>query len=67
MTDRQMKEQLANGKQIKNTVGTAKAIAVHEEKNLSMEHIRRVLEAAESFDRELKGGSGYLDAMRSYT
>jgi len=32
-----------------------------------MEHIRRVLEAAESFDRELKGGTGYLDAMRSYT
>jgi hypothetical protein len=48
-------------------VRTAKAIAVHEEKNLGMDHIKRVLDAAESFDRELKGGTGYLEAMRSYT
>lgn len=32
-----------------------------------MEHIKLVLETVESFDRDLKGGSGYLDAMRSYT
>ena len=32
-----------------------------------MDHIKKVLEVAESFDRDLKGGTGYLDAMRSYT
>lgn len=32
-----------------------------------MEHIKRVLDVAESFERDLKGGSGYVDAMRSYT
>lgn len=32
-----------------------------------MEHIKRVLEVAESFDNDLKGGTGYIDAMRSYT
>jgi len=32
-----------------------------------MEHIKRVLEVAETFDRDLKGGTGYIDAMRSYT
>jgi hypothetical protein len=34
---------------------------------MGMDHIKRVLEVAESFDRDLKGGTGYLDAMRSYT
>jgi hypothetical protein len=34
---------------------------------MTMAHIKRVLEVAESFDRDLKGGTGYLDAMRSYT
>jgi len=56
-----------NGRQIKNAVRTAQALAVDEKKELSMEHVKRVLEVAESFDRDLKGGSGYLDAMRSYT
>lgn len=32
-----------------------------------MEHIKRVLDVHESFDQDLKGGTGYLDAMRSYT
>jgi hypothetical protein len=40
---------------------------VNNKEKLSMEHIKRVLEVAESFDRDLKGGTGYLDAMRSYT
>ncbi|RAK89868.1 AAA family ATPase [Aspergillus costaricaensis CBS 115574] len=56
-----------NGRQIKNSVRTAQALAVNEQNPLSMEHIRRVLEVAETFDRDLRGGSGYLDAMRSYT
>ncbi|KAI9681618.1 MAG: hypothetical protein M1829_000815 [Trizodia sp. TS-e1964] len=55
-----------NGRQIKNCVRTAQALAVNEKKALSMEHIKRVLLVAESFDRDLKGGTGYLDAMRSY-
>jgi len=53
--------------QIKNCVRTAQALAVNNKERLSMEHIKRVLEVAESFDRDLKGGTGYLDAMRSYT
>jgi hypothetical protein len=32
-----------------------------------MEHISRVLDVAEAFDHDLKGGTGYMDAMRSYT
>jgi hypothetical protein len=53
--------------QIKNAVRTAQALAVYEKQKLAMDHIKRVLEVAESFDRDLKGGTGYLDAMRSYT
>ncbi|KAJ5736435.1 ATPase AAA-type core [Penicillium malachiteum] len=56
-----------NGRQIKNSVRTAQALAVNEHEPLSMDHIKRVLEVAENFDMDLKGGSGYLDAMRSYT
>jgi hypothetical protein len=56
-----------NGRQIKNMVRTAQALAINEGKQLNMTHIKRVLDVAETFDRDLKGGSGYLDAMRSYT
>jgi DNA polymerase III delta prime subunit len=56
-----------NGRQIKNAVRTAQALALHEDSKLSMKHIERVLEVAESFEQDLKGGSGYLEAMRSYT
>ena len=56
-----------NGRQIKNTVRTAQALALNERKKLTMEHIKRVLDVAETFDRDLKGGTGYIDAMRSYT
>ncbi|CAK4011951.1 related to AAA family ATPase [Lecanosticta acicola] len=56
-----------NGRQIKNMVRTAQALALNEGKKLTMSHIRRVLDVAESFDRDLKGGTGYIDAMRSYT
>ena len=56
-----------NGRQIKNAVRTAQALALNEKKMLTLQHIKQVLEVSESFDRDLKGGSGYLDAMRSYT
>ncbi|KAI9705356.1 MAG: hypothetical protein M1820_005186 [Bogoriella megaspora] len=56
-----------NGRQIKNVVRTAQALAVNENEALSLDHIKKVLEVAESFDRDLKGGTGYVDAMRSYT
>ncbi|KAI9850722.1 MAG: hypothetical protein M1838_005213 [Thelocarpon superellum] len=56
-----------NGRQIKNCVRTAQALAVNQREKLSMTHIRRVLDVAESFDHDLKGGTGYIDAMRSYT
>lgn len=56
-----------NGRQIKNAVRTAQALAVNMGEKLSMEHIKRVLAVAESFERDLKGGTGYEDAMRSYT
>lgn len=53
--------------QIKNTtVRTAQALALDENVPLSMVHIKRVLEVAETLDRDLHGGTGYIDAMRSY-
>jgi len=55
-----------NGRQIKNTIRTAKALAVNKKEPLSMEHIRRVLDVLLAFDRDLKGGTGYIEAMRSY-
>nr|KMM70876.1 hypothetical protein CPAG_07185 [Coccidioides posadasii RMSCC 3488] len=56
-----------NGRQIKNSVRTAQALALNEQTALSMEHINRVLDVAETFEQDLKGGTGYMDAMRSYT
>ncbi|KAI9841976.1 MAG: hypothetical protein M1837_007542 [Sclerophora amabilis] len=53
--------------QIKNCVRTAQALAVNKSERLSLEHIKRVLDVAESFDHDLRGGTGYMDAMRSYT
>ena len=52
--------------QIKNAVRTAQALAVNEKKPLAMEHIVKVLDVAETFERDLKGGPGYVEAMRSY-
>ncbi|MCJ1223699.1 hypothetical protein MMC12_000342, partial [Toensbergia leucococca] len=48
-----------NGRQIKNAVRTAQALAVNEKNPLSMEHIAKVLEVAETFEKDLKGGTGY--------
>ncbi|KAL9050549.1 MAG: hypothetical protein Q9162_006576 [Coniocarpon cinnabarinum] len=56
-----------NGRQIKNAVRTAQALAVNTGEQLGMEHIKRVLVVGESFEKDLKGGTGYEDAMRSYT
>lgn len=53
-------------KQIKNSVSTAQALAVNVKEKLSMLHIKRVLDVSEAFDRDLKGGKGYEDAMKSY-
>lgn len=56
-----------NGRQIKNIVRTAQALALNESVQLDLAQIKSVLEVSESFDRDLKGGPGYLEAMRSYT
>lgn len=56
-----------NGRQIKNIVRAAQALAIHEDVPLGMGHIRTVLEVAQTFERDLKGGTGYEDAMRGYT
>lgn len=55
-----------NGRQIKNTVRTAHALALNGKEALGMKHIRRVLDVSIAFDRDLKGGTGYEDAMRNY-
>ncbi|KAI1759795.1 hypothetical protein GGR53DRAFT_523588 [Hypoxylon sp. FL1150] len=55
-----------NGRQIKNTIGTAQALAVNKSEPLSMRHIREVLDVQQNFEQDLKGGTGYEDAMRSY-
>lgn len=55
-----------NGRQIKNTIRTAQALAVNKKEPLSMEHIKRVLDVSNAFDRDLKGGPGFEDAMRGY-
>lgn len=47
-----------NGRQIKNAVRTAQALAVDERTAMNMGHIKRVLDVAESFDRDLRGGTG---------
>ncbi|KAF3767144.1 hypothetical protein M406DRAFT_11443, partial [Cryphonectria parasitica EP155] len=55
-----------NGRQIKNTVIRAQALAVNKGEPLAMKHVRQILDVQVSFDRDLKGGTGYQDAMRSY-
>lgn len=56
-----------NGRQIKNLVRSAQALALHEGGAMGMEHVKRVVEVAETFGRDLRGGTGYVEAMRSYT
>ena len=50
--------------QIKNAVRTAQALAVNEKTPLSMIHIAKVLEVAETFEKDLKGGTGYEGMSR---
>ncbi|SMQ54863.1 unnamed protein product [Zymoseptoria tritici ST99CH_3D7] len=56
-----------NGRQIKNSVRTSQALALNEGSQLTLAHITRVLAVAETFERDLKGGLGYEEAMRTYT
>ena len=56
-----------NGRQIKNTVRTALALARDKGEELGMLHISRVLIVARAFEKDLKGGTGYEDAMRNYS
>ena len=48
-----------NGRQIKNAVRTAQALAINKKQKLGMDHIKRVLDVAETFEKDLKGGTGY--------
>ena len=59
-------KKVLNGRQIKNAVRTAQSLAVDEGKALCMAHVLRVLGVADDFEKDLKGGTGYEDAMRSY-
>ncbi|KAK3361216.1 hypothetical protein B0T24DRAFT_692059 [Lasiosphaeria ovina] len=61
-----MSKQELNGRQIKNTVRTAQALAVNKGEPLSMRHLRQVLEVQRNFDHDLKGGPGFEDAMKIY-
>lgn len=53
--------------QIKNTVKTGQSIALSEKATFSMDHLKRVLEVAQAFEDDMRGGKGYRDAMQHYT
>ncbi|MCJ1282180.1 hypothetical protein MMC26_001503 [Xylographa opegraphella] len=55
-----------NGRQIKNSVRTAQALAVNEGVELGMGHIQRVLDVAKNFEHDLRGGPGWEDSLRLY-
>ncbi|KAJ6443159.1 ATPase, AAA-type, core [Purpureocillium lavendulum] len=55
-----------NGREIKNVMGSAQDLAVNKGEALCMRHIRQVLDVHTKFDHDLRGGSGYEDAMRSF-
>jgi hypothetical protein len=55
-----------NGREIKNVIGSAQDLAVSKGEAMGMRHIRQVLDVHAKFGRDLKGGTGYEDAMRSY-
>ncbi|KAH8725628.1 hypothetical protein GQ44DRAFT_615546 [Phaeosphaeriaceae sp. PMI808] len=63
----ELSKKTMNGRQIKNTVKTSQSIALAEKAVFSMEHVKRVLEVAEAFEDDMRGGKGYRDAMRQYT
>ncbi|KAG5950093.1 hypothetical protein E4U53_005493 [Claviceps sorghi] len=55
-----------NGREIKNMIGSAQDLALNKAEALSMRHIQQVLDIHVKFGRDLRGGTGYEDAMRSY-
>ncbi|KAG5979902.1 hypothetical protein E4U55_004646 [Claviceps digitariae] len=55
-----------NGREIKNVIGSAQDLALNKAEALSMRHIQQVLDIHVKFGRDLRGGTGYEDAMRSY-
>lgn len=55
-----------NGRQIKNTVITAHRVARQKSEALGMRQIRNYLGVVMDFERDIKGGPGYQEAMRSY-
>ncbi|PFH57905.1 hypothetical protein XA68_14426 [Ophiocordyceps unilateralis] len=55
-----------NGREIKNVVGSAQDLAVSKGEVFSMRHMRKVLDVHAKFGRDLRGGPGYEEAMRSY-
>ncbi|KAF9767973.1 hypothetical protein IL306_014795 [Fusarium sp. DS 682] len=62
-----LSRQALNGREIKNVVGSAQDLAVNKGEALSMRHIRQVLDVHAKFGRDLNGGPGYEEAMRSYS
>jgi len=54
-----------NGRQIKNVVRTAQALARSMDEPLSLEHLTRVLDVTQEFEHDLKG-TGQLEGMMSY-
>ncbi len=55
-----------NGREIKNVIGSAQDLAVIKGDALGMQHIQQVLDIHVKFGRDLRGGTGYEEAMRSY-
>ncbi|KAG6004273.1 hypothetical protein E4U21_001285 [Claviceps maximensis] len=55
-----------NGREIKNVIGSAQDLALNKDEALSMRHIQQVLDIHVKFGRDLRGGTGYEEAMRSY-
>lgn len=55
-----------NGREIKNAVASAQDLALNKGEQLCMKHIQQVLEVHAKFRQDLKGGTGFEDAMRSY-
>ncbi|KAG6054423.1 hypothetical protein E4U17_003792 [Claviceps sp. LM77 group G4] len=56
-----------NGREIKNMIASAQDLALSRAETLSVRHMQQVLDIHHKFGRDLRGGSGYEDAMRSYS
>ncbi|PVI01842.1 hypothetical protein DM02DRAFT_654094 [Periconia macrospinosa] len=63
----ELSKKVMNGRQIKNAVKTSQAIAVAEKGVFSMAYVKRIMLAHTTFEEDMRGGTGYQDAMRSYT